>query len=112
MKTYLCHNVYYATCEGYRAWISLERAKSKKDAVRLHVARFWMDEYFVRGVVAYDVVKELVRVEEILADYFSSSMVDSLLDRTLDPAVWPGYVSRPFSGFGDNFAFSFYVNRS
>ncbi len=70
-------------------------------------ATLTIGQYILPAVVA-----EVLEARPTLALTMLVENTQQLLDKLEHPMDYPGYQSRPFSGFGSDFAFQFYVNRS
>lgn len=100
---------YSATCEGWTVYMSVELAADQAAAKQAHIARFKMEPFFAQGVVVLDLVTDEPKIVAILGDMFAPGFIDFLRASNYNPPLVPGKL---FEGFGSDFAFSFYVNRS
>lgn len=109
MSAFLCVTEYSATCEGWTVYLSIQTEDTLDEARAAHIKRFNLNDFLSQGVMVFDVDAEREQVDKHLLRFFASEFIDFLYARNYNP---PYSVACGFSGFGNNFAFSFYVNRS
>jgi len=104
-KLYFCYTDCFATGEGRHVWLSLESADSITSAAEEHRKRFNFDKYFLVETNIFDVEKEQAQIKEVLFLFFDKDFINNLIQ-------YPRVKNSLFYGFGKDFMFHFYVNRS
>ena len=109
LHSYLCRTEHSATCEGWTVWLSRQLAADSEAAKKAHVKRCGMEPYFAQGTEVIDTVEDEPKARAVLATFFAPDFITFIGSRVYNDPHVPGEL---FNGFGEDFALSFYVNRS
>jgi hypothetical protein len=111
MKKFFCSTSYSATCEGWVVYLSVEYAETPEDAKNKHSQRFKFDDFYKIGIKVLDtkLPENEKRINEILSSFFNKDFIKFLSAKNYYKPFRKGEL---FDCIGDDFSFSFYVNRS